>query len=234
LRKADAITLLGGAVAGASIVIAVLGMPLLALRLLILSYLADVFDGWVARRYDAPDPRGQQLDRSLDRVTQIIAPLIVYIVYFHSMFSLLDKILYAFYAGIIIPAGYYRLVYRRVSSLRYFPGLPLFVHAITLIGAVIADLRLPGALMILLALGSSIPIPYFRSGRGSGSPSPMLVPRAALLIILSLLPYGNSLVELLAEILVVGVLAYGLFGWIPAVWMGYKEAPSGRDGTVTK
>ncbi|MCE4625245.1 MAG: CDP-alcohol phosphatidyltransferase family protein [Desulfurococcales archaeon] len=218
MRKADIVTLTGGALASLSLVLALLGKPVLGLRVLIASYIADVLDGWVARRYDSPDPRGQLLDRSLDRFSQIIAPLTLFTVFWAGTFSTTEKMFLGIYAATMIPYSFYRLAYRRVASLTHFPGAPLFTHTLLMVGSIIGEVRVNPLLLLLLAALSILPVRYPRKlpGRGrKGSPSPALIPRLVILAVIALIPYKGLIGWGLGVILVFSALLYALLGWIP-------------------
>lgn len=221
MRKADIVTLVGGSLASLSLVLALLGKPVLGLRVLIASYIADVLDGWVARRYDPPDPRGQLLDRSLDRFSQIITPLTLFTIFWASTFSAIEKVFLGIYAAVMIPYSFYRLAYRRVSSLTHFPGAPLFTHTLLMVGSIIGEVRVNPLLLLLLATLSILPVRYPRklpSKGEQGSPSPALIPRLVVLAVIALVPYDGLIGYSLGVVLVFSALLYALLGWIP----GYR------------
>ena len=225
VRVADTITLAGGAVAGSSLVAAAMGHPFLAAKLILASYIADVLDGWAARHVDAkrglgPTREGQMLDRSLDRITQIVAPLVALASYYHGLgVGLPVQLLLAAYAAIIVPASVYRLVYRVRAALDYFPGTPLFVHAMIMLGTILmearGEYRIP-LLLLVASIGTASSIPYVRRlpGRRSTQPSPALLPRLALLLLLVLAPKGAPSRILGEALLFLSTLYLGL-GWIP-------------------
>ncbi len=224
MRKADIVTLAGGGLAAVGMSVALLLDPILGLRFLLLSYAADVIDGYVARRFDSPDPRGQLLDRALDRVSQIIAPLILVISVQTFSLGNISKLLIVLYASIMIPFSFYRLAYR-VSPVgregpKYFPGAPLFTHTLVMLGGVLVGLDV-SLLLLPLALLSIIPVPYLR-GRKGGSGSPAFWPRLALLVLIALLPYGHGIGRILGYLLLVAGLGYAVLGWIPTVYYGYS------------
>ena len=218
MRKADIVTLAGGSLASLSLVLAVLGEPLLGVRLLIASYIADVLDGWVARRYDTPDSRGQLLDRSLDRFSQVIVPLILFTTFWADSFSAIERIALALYAAVMIPYSFYRLAYRRVADLSYFPGAPLFTHTLIMTGSIIGGIKINPLTFLVLAALSILPLRYLRrlpGKRGQKSPSPALIPRLVLLALLASLPYSGILGRSLGVLLILASLLYVFLGWIP-------------------
>ncbi len=218
MRRADAVTLIGGAFAGASLIAASLGDTCIAIKLLFFTFLMDVFDGWIARRYDSPDSRGQMLDRVLDRVSQILIPLIIFVSFYSKYFQKLDMLLIYFYAIVIVPAIFYRLVYRSVSSLNYFPGTPLFVHSLVLLGSVMMGeySRVIVLLLVLSALGTAFKIPYVRRmpvEKGEENPSPGVALRAVVLVIMILLPCTSRIWIYTGRFILIVATLYALIGW---------------------
>ncbi len=239
MRYADTVTLAGGAAAGISLVLASIGLWKLAVKVLLIAFLADVIDGWVARNIDSKrglgsSPEGQMLDRSLDRVTQVVVPLVILSSIVRENLNKFYLILLIIYASIILPVSFYRLVYRVRRRLDYFPGTPLFVHASIVIGLAFSGeevtLRIL-LILILAAIGTGVSIPYMRRipdrrGRAS-NPSPALIPRILLILILIFVPYGNPLSRILGKaILSLAILYLGL-GWIPPLLLR-REVPSVR------
>jgi CDP-diacylglycerol--serine O-phosphatidyltransferase len=221
LRKADIVTLTGGALAAASLAIALYGSIEWAVRLLFLSYAMDVIDGWVARKFDASDPRGQLLDRSLDRFSQIIVPGVLLVESGIPEKFTLGQYSIVAYLTLMIPYSFYRLAYRRVSDLSYFPGAPLFTHTLVMLGIILSEEQVHPAILLVLALFSILPVKYAR--RGSSVSSPAVWPRFIALLVLALLPYDTIVMRILGEIMLYAGLLYALAGWIPYYWAKSRE-----------
>ena len=229
-RPADAVTLAGGLTAGAAVALASAGALEASLRLLFVSYALDVLDGWVARRTGGGTPEGRMLDRALDRVSQVVAPLAVYASWLAAQDASWTTVaLFAAYAGGLVAAAFWRLVYRPVPSLDYFSGLPLFVHAIVLLSSVLSKEPVHPALLLALLAASAAPVPYTRRLRGGGAPSPAPWSRLAVMILLAAAPYGNELVAELAYAARTAVLAYALAGWLPPA-LGLTPSPGRAAG----
>jgi CDP-diacylglycerol--serine O-phosphatidyltransferase len=182
-------------------------------RLLFASYALDVLDGVIARARGESSREGLMLDRAIDRLSQVIAPLVIYASWLSQSGSLglVDAALLTVYGSIIVPVAFYRLVYRVVWSLNYFHGLPLFVHAGLLLTSIISGSPVNPAVLVIAALMSALPVKYFRTSR-RGRPSPLAAPRLALVLSLALLPYDNALVAGAAQAvnwLLIGYIAAG-------------------------
>ncbi|MEB3774434.1 MAG: CDP-alcohol phosphatidyltransferase family protein [Desulfurococcales archaeon] len=208
---ATIVSLAGLALASASIPVSLYGLHEYALRLLFLAYLADVLDGWVARRRGEASELGFMLDRAIDRVSQIIAPLTLYASWIRGRAPEEYYILFTIYFSIIVSTGFYRLIYRRVTTLEYFHGLPMFFHAGILITSMVSGRVIPIYILYLGAVMSIAPIRYYRRGR-SGGPSPGVAPRAVLLLLLALIPYDNRLVTGVSTLIYYSLIAYLLAG----------------------
>ena len=215
MKRADAVTLVGGSLAALAMGAAASGQPVLGARILVASYAADVLDGWVARRYGESSPEGQLLDRALDRFSQVVVPALLYLSYWlHRSPPIHWRALALLYVAIIVPYSFYRLAYRRVASREYFPGAPLFTHTLVLLGSVIG--RIPVHPLVLLALAglSIIPLKYYRRPPSSKE-SPALIPRLAGIAVAAAIPYNGLLGRILGLLLALAGLAYALLGWIP-------------------
>ena len=201
--------------AGLAFASALLGDPLLAVRLLLLAYVFDALDGCVARRTGGGSREGLMLDRAFDRFSQVVAPLAVYATVFRGSLRGVEALVFAVYTALLVTTAFYRLVRRVVWSLEYFAGLPLFVHALVLLASVIAESPVPGPVLLALALASLAPVPYMRRlGRGS-TPSPGVAPRLLLLLLLALVPYGAEPVRLAARLLQALAMVYAALGPLP-------------------
>ncbi|MEB3789211.1 MAG: CDP-alcohol phosphatidyltransferase family protein [Desulfurococcales archaeon] len=225
MRKADIVTLIGGSLTGLALVTGLTGEICLAVKLLLLAYFMDVIDGWVARKYDEPDERGQMLDRVLDRISQVVVPFILFIATYEKYLEGYSLGIMYIYASIMIPGIFYRLVYRARRSLDYFPGTPLFVHALILLGAVIYGSYYSFYSFILLgaALGTALNIPYFRRRTGSG-PSPAVAGRALGILLLVAIPCASTIWQGFGIVLLsIGVL-YAAVGWIIYLVLSYGES----------
>ncbi|MCE4609685.1 MAG: CDP-alcohol phosphatidyltransferase family protein [Desulfurococcales archaeon] len=224
MRKADIVTLVGGSLTGLALITGLLDEICLAVKLLLLAYLMDVIDGWVARKYDEPDERGQMLDRVLDRLSQVVVPFILFTATYEKHLEGYSLGIMYIYVSIMIPAIFYRLVYRARRSLDYFPGTPLFVHALILLGAVIYGSYHSFYTFILLgaALGTALNIPYFRRRTGSG-PSPAVAGRAIGILLLVAIPCASTIWQGIGIVLLsIGVL-YAAVGWIIYLVLSYGE-----------
>ncbi|MEB2836171.1 MAG: CDP-alcohol phosphatidyltransferase family protein [Desulfurococcales archaeon] len=234
MRPADAATLAGGALAGASMPLAVAGHYSIAVRLLMLAYLCDVLDGWLARRYGGSTSEGLMLDRALDRVSQVLAPLTLYTAWVSARLTPLESVLLALYAGGIVAVAFWRLVHRIVWRLTHFAGLPLFVHAGVMLSSYIADSPVNPLILLALLAASAAPIPYVRRlSKSSSTPSPGVAPRAAAVLVLALLPYRNPVVILLGKLVLISLLLYAAVGALPPL-LGVTPGPrSGESGRST-
>ena len=210
---ADIVSLAGLGLGVASIIEAVWGNIDTALRLLFLAYAADVLDGWVARRYGVSSELGFMLDRSIDRVTQILAPIIAYASWIEGGDSVY-RMLFIVYASLLAIVAFYRLVYRRVTGLTHFAGLPMFFHAGVLLTGIIAEIRVNPIVLFAGLAASAMPVPYFRRSKTSSNPSPATLGRLLLVSGLALLPYEHQAVVAAATIVYYMLIAYLALGWI--------------------
>jgi phosphatidylserine synthase len=216
LRPADAATLAGGLLAGASIPLSISGHLDVAVRLLMLAYFFDVIDGWLARHFGGSTPEGLMLDRAFDRVSQVIAPLTLYLSWASRTAGLQDLVLLSIYAGGIVAVAFWRLVRRIVWELTHFAGLPMFVHAGVLITSYLARIKLNPLILVGLMLASAIPIPYMRRiSKSRGTPSPGVSVRAAIVALFAVIPYNNTAVIYASKIALVGLLLYAALGFLP-------------------
>lgn len=216
MRLADAATLAGGLLAGASIALSISGHLDVAVRLLMLAYFFDVIDGWLARRFGGSTPEGLMLDRAFDRVSQVIAPLTLYLYWASRTSSLLDVVILSIYAGGIVAVAFWRLVRRIVWELTHFAGLPMFVHAGVLITSYLARVKLNPLILVGLMLASAVPVPYMRRlSKSGGTPSPGVSIRAATLLLFAVIPYGNAAVVYASKIALAGLLLYATTGFLP-------------------
>ncbi|MEB3816631.1 MAG: CDP-alcohol phosphatidyltransferase family protein [Desulfurococcales archaeon] len=225
MRPADAATLAGGVLAGASITLAVSGYLDLAVRILMLAYALDVLDGWLARRFGGASEEGLMLDRAFDRVSQVVAPLIVYAAWATPRLSPLDRALLAAYSGGIVAVAFWRLVKRVVWRLTHFAGLPMFAHAGVLLLSYIGDVLVKPVILIGLMIMSAVPVPYLRRLRwGSRNPSPGTLPRLLAVLIIAVLPYHAAPVVAAARVALAALLAYAAVGFIPPL-LGLTPGP---------
>ncbi len=209
---ATIISLAGLSLAAASMPLSITGYIELSLRLLFLSYLMDVLDGWVARRLGESSSEGYMLDRAIDRVSQIIAPLILYTSWITS--NVVDPLyltVLVIYSAAIISIAFYRLIYRRVTSLAYFHGLPMFFHAGILITSTLTSRIVEAPILFLGAALSILPVKYYRRS-ATGGPSPAVAPRAALVLLLALIPYDWWIVVEVARLIYFMLVAYMIVG----------------------
>ncbi len=206
----------------------------LAIRFLMLSYFFDVIDGWLARRYGGSTPEGLMLDRAFDRVSQVIAPLVVYTGWARSSGALESEVslaLFTIYAAGLVAVAFWRLVRRIVWSLQYFAGLPMFVHSGVLLLPVIAGTPIHPAVLLALLLASGLPVPYLRRLKPSSpTPSPATPLRLAVVAGLALIPYHLHPIKVAAKLLLLALLAYAVTGPIPPlVWRARLEPPRSAE-----
>ena len=212
-RLADIVSLVGLGLGLAAVIEAVWGEIETALRLLFLAYAADVLDGWVARRYGTSNELGFMLDRSIDRVTQIIAPLVIYASWISGE-PLAYRILFVVYASLLGIVAFYRLIYRRVTGLTHFAGLPMFFHAGILLTSVIAGIKVNPLVLYAGLIASAVPVPYFRRMKTSSNPSPATWGRLLVILVLALLPYDHWVIVDAAMIVHIMLVAYLALGWL--------------------
>ena len=225
MRVADAVTLIGGALAGASIALAVIGHVEYAVRMLMLSYAADVLDGWVARRFGGSTEKGLMLDRAFDRVSQVIGPLVAYAAWIRTLDpGQLYTLIYVVYAGGLVAVAFWRLIYRVVWSLRYFAGLPMFAHAAVLLSSIIAGSPIPAPILLALLAASAAPIPYVRRLSEKSTPSPGMPLRLLIVTAIALVPYDWEPIQELAWLLRAAILVYAAAGAIPPL-LGLTPSP---------
>lgn len=225
VRIADIITLSSAALSTLSLAIVLdYGLIELGVRILLLAYLLDILDGIVARR-EGPTPEGFMLDRAIDRYNQVVVPIILLLAADNEY-----SLHYIIYSIILVPWGFYRLVYRRVPGREYFHGLPLLSHSLVITLTLwIGEAPNPLLIYILLA-GSILPIPYYRRPIGESKRSPSTrrvmaydIIRILPLIILISLPVGRLQV-VASKIVVYAVLAYAITGYVPFLLKGDRIA----------
>ncbi len=216
MRPADAVTLAGGILAGFSMVLGVYGYVIVAVHILFLSYAMDVLDGIVARKTGGGTREGLLLDRAFDRLSQVIAPLVLYSSWISTKgIGKLYLWLFLVYSGFLIGIAFWRLVYRVVWSLGYFAGLPLFVHALTLLLSIISGRILPVYIYLAMLIASALPVPYLRRLSFKSTPSPGGVLRFSLALVIAVIPYSPWIVKVIAEILIYAILLYAALGFLP-------------------
>ena len=231
MRPADAATLLQGIFAGLSIPLGIAGHYDTAIRLLFVSYALDVLDGWLARKYGS-SPDGFYLDRAFDRLSQVIAPVTLLLLWLNSlsMLSGYNLVTLSVYFSGIVTVSLWRLVKRGVKSLAYFSGLPMFAHAIIALSSIISSEPPEPLLLLALLAASAVPIPYFRRGLRQQTPSPAPWLRLAILIAFALIPYNHELIQHIARLLFWTIVAYAIIGPIPAL-VGLAPSPWMEGGT---
>ena len=126
---ANCVTMLG--VAAAVVGISFAGNPRLAMLMLILSGVCDMFDGRVARMFPRTDFEKQfgiQLDSFADTVSFVIFPAVFLVAQSRSVWTVLIAILYVF-------AGVTRLCWFDITTdgnTKYFSGFPVTCIALLL------------------------------------------------------------------------------------------------------
>ncbi|MCE4618099.1 MAG: CDP-alcohol phosphatidyltransferase family protein [Desulfurococcales archaeon] len=212
INKADIVSLAGLSLAGASIPIAIFGYIEPAIRILFIAYLMDILDGWIARRLGEASQQGFMLDRAIDRVSQVIAPLIIYLSWVPKE-NAIHLALLTVYSSIIITTAFYRLIYRGVRSLEYFSGLPMFFHAGILIMSSIIKYNINPLILVIGSILSLLPVRYFRRiPREGRTPSPAVSLRASIVLIMAIIPYNITMVELVARSLIYILIVYMITG----------------------
>jgi len=126
---ANCVTMLG--IAAAVVGISFAGNPRLAMLMLILSGVCDLFDGRVARmfpRTDLEKKYGIQLDSFADTVSFVIFPAVFLIAQSRTVWTVLIAIVYVF-------AGVTRLCWFDITTdghTKYFSGMPVTMIALFL------------------------------------------------------------------------------------------------------
>lgn len=224
VRFADIVTLSSAMFATLSLAIQFVFSDLvLAIRLLLFSYILDIIDGIVAR-YDGPTEEGFMLDRAIDRYNQVVVPVILLLSTVKE-----DAIPYIIYSIILVPWAFYRLIYRRVLNRSYFHGLPLLTHSLVITLSLLVD-RVPNLIILyIILIGSILPIPYYRrplerpgqTGKGRRSYIVYDFARIIPLVVLILIPPGWVL-EIIVKTVTYGILAYALIGYFPFLAQRFK------------
>ncbi|MCE4601080.1 MAG: hypothetical protein F7C38_05895 [Desulfurococcales archaeon] len=217
VRKADLVTLSSASTTTLALGLAVEGHITLAIRLLFLSYTLDVVDGIVAR-YEGPTREGFLLDRAVDRYSQVVAPSLLLL----SLTGASPP--YIAYAMLLVPLGFYRLVYRQVHGREYFSGLPFIAHALYILFTIVSGGTPHPIPLLLLLAATAAPIPYYRRPlRGRATDSTFKyrqllydVARISFMTLFIITPY-NWLVRALAQLLAYTILLYTLTGYIPVI-----------------
>jgi len=228
LRKSDIVSLIGASLSSISIILAIHSYIYEAVRFLLFSYAADILDGWIARRLGESSKTGLMLDRTLDRLSQVIAPVVIYTSWLASIGVSNEQLIYiAIYASILIPFAFYRLIYRVVTSLEYFYGLPLFFHAGLIITSILAN-RIIHPVVLLVSLTLTIlPIKYFRRRKTSKQPSPLTPLRLIIVVLMAIIPYTYNIVTQLALAIQYILITYMLLG--PILYYLFVHRPSSSD-----
>ena len=126
---ANCVTMLG--IAAAVVGVSFAGNPRLAMLMLILSGVCDLFDGRVARmfpRTDLEKKYGIQLDSFADTVSFVIFPAVFLIAQSRTVWTVLIAIVYVF-------AGVTRLCWFDITTdghTKYFSGMPVTMIALFL------------------------------------------------------------------------------------------------------
>ncbi len=226
MRIADIVTATGGFLAGVSIILGITGYVELGVRVLIIAYIADVLDGWVARRLGEQSREGLMLDRAYDRISQVVAPLVLYAswITYSQEPSRLYIIVLAVYAGGLVTIAVWRLVRRIVATLDYFAGLPFFVHALLMILSIIASTPIHPLVLLGALIASTIPIPYTRKLGYKATPSPGFIPRLIILVVVAIIPYSLEIVAVIAKLIIYALIIYLVLGPLPPL-LGITPKP---------
>ena len=106
----------------------------LSLGTMLLAFIADTLDGWLARKLKPESDFGRQLDGFVDIFIYLLYPSLVYYLHFKFQDLISVVILYIF-----IGAGVFRLVrfnivgYIEKKFTKSYPGLPVFFSYLTLL-----------------------------------------------------------------------------------------------------
>ncbi|MDK2465034.1 MAG: CDP-alcohol phosphatidyltransferase family protein [Candidatus Korarchaeota archaeon] len=211
----DLITLIGLEIGFQSIYLAATGRFYEAARLFFLALFFDYLDGMAARLLGVESPRGEVLDRAVDRVNQCVAPAVLYAAAGGPLESAV--------ASLLVIVGIVRLSIPKDS--RYFRGAPLFIPALLIECSVLAGLDLHPLILLPFILATGLPIPYPRSqatsvGEGGGWRRLLWGLRPILPLVMILGP--TELVSPLSKAVVILAAAYTIVG--PAIarmrWVG--------------
>jgi len=213
----NAVTVFNTFVSSLALLAAFKGSYELSIRLIFVCMSLDVLDGLLARKLNAMSDEGELLDRVTDRIYQVLIPSLIYVN--ASSWSLTSQA----YAALIITISFWRLV-RKVPSKDKFAGLPLFAHTLVIIFGYLGGCLLPGYAMIIMAVLSAVPVPYFRRLR-TGGPSEtrgtLWQLRISAPILLAFIPYA-SLSPLFRALLIIAAF-YVAFGWVPPLLLGKRS-----------
>lgn len=207
----NAITVLNIFIASISLLAVFRGYFELSIRLVFLCLSIDVLDGLLARKLNAMSEEGELLDRVTDRIYQVMVPSLLYASM--SSWSFISQI----YVSLVITVSFWRLI-RKVPAKDKFIGLPLFSHTFIIITGYLSEHVVPAWFMLVMAILSALPIPYFRrfgKGRATETKGTLWQIRFILPLLLSLSPYEP--LKFLFFAIEVIVLIYVLLGWIPLV-----------------
>jgi len=149
----DLITLIGLELGFQSIYLAATGRPYLSARAFFLALLFDYLDGLAARALNVESPRGEVLDRAVDRINQCVAPAVLY--------ASLGGVIESTVASLLVIIGIVRLTIPKDS--RYFRGAPLFIPALMIVCSVLSGIEIPWYAILPFILITGLPIPYPRS-----------------------------------------------------------------------
>ncbi|MEX0616423.1 MAG: CDP-alcohol phosphatidyltransferase family protein [Candidatus Woykebacteria bacterium] len=150
-----------------SILLLINGRFHLSLGTALVAFIADTFDGFLARRFKQESEFGRQLDSFVDAFIYLIYPSLVFYLHFKLQDLTSVVILYIF-----VLAGVFRLV--RFNIVGYvgektkmgYPGLPvvfsyLTIFSVSVISLAISGLSLRLASWLLIILQSSLMIGTF-------------------------------------------------------------------------
>ncbi len=223
MRKSDIVSLIGAGLSSISIILAIHNYIYEAIRFLLFSYIADILDGWIARKLGESNKKGLMLDRALDRLSQVVAPIVIYASWLTTTENNNEYLIYVtLYASVLIPFAYYRLIYRVVASLEYFYGLPLFFHAGLIITSILANQIIHPVVLFTSLMLTILPIKYFRRKRTSKQPSPLTPLRLLLVLSIAIIPYSHSIVVKLALAIQYILIVYMLLGPVLYYLFVYK------------
>lgn len=127
-----------------AIIFALQGSIEFAVRFIFLGFFFDAIDGTLARTFGSR-PNGKILDRAADRISQGMAPGMLFAAFFEWQLS-------ALLFGILFSSlGLWSLTKHNTSP-EYFSGLPLSIVALAILGTVMSGITMPLAVFFIFGL----------------------------------------------------------------------------------
>lgn len=139
LALPDAVTLLAVALSWVAIVLLLKGWLFASVGIAIFALIADMLDGWLARRHGVASSLGKHIDSLVDVILYLLYPaLFMFVLGLSDIFSVIVL-------GIFIVAGILRLARFTAQGLAedegraYYIGMPVFWNLLWLYGVVLLD-----------------------------------------------------------------------------------------------